>query len=155
MIVFDSNTWADFFNGAPTAHVQRLDDALRDEEDLAVLPIIITEVRQGSRTEAGVHRARGILEALPAIQPTVDCHVRAVLLFRFLRRKGGTVRGAIDCIIAQACLDIDAELLSPDVDFRRIARHAGLRAWGKESGDPRVRTGVIRVTMTLVRPSDR
>ena len=135
MIVVDSNTWADFFNGASTPHVRRLDAALRDEEDLAVLPIIITEVLQGFRTEAGFHRARRILEALPTIQPTVDCHVRAARLFRFLRRKGVTVRGAIDCIIAQACLDIDAELLSPDVDFRRIARHTRLRVWREESTD--------------------
>jgi predicted nucleic acid-binding protein len=66
---------------------------------------------------------------LPAIQPTVDCHVRAARLFRSLRQKGVTVRGAIDCIIAQVCLDLDAELLSPDADFRRIARHAPLRLW--------------------------
>jgi hypothetical protein len=135
MIVVDTNTWADFFNGASTPHVRRLDTALRDEEDLAVLPIIITEVLQGFRTEAGFHRARRVLEALPAIQPTVNCHVRAARLFRFLRRKGVTVRGAIDCIIAQICLDVDAELLSPDADFRRIARHTRLRVWREESTD--------------------
>ena len=135
MIVVDSNTWADYFNGTSTPHVRRLDAALGDEEDLAVLPIIITEVLQGFRTETGLHRARRILEALPTIQPTVDCHVRAARLFRFLRRKGVMVRGAIDCIIAQACLDIDAELLSPDVDFQRIARHTRLRVWCEESGE--------------------
>ena len=42
-------------------------------------------------------------------------------------KKGVTVRGAIDCIIAQTCLDLDAELLSPDVDFERIAGHTSLR----------------------------
>jgi hypothetical protein len=135
MIVVDTNTWADFFNGASTPHVQRLDDALRDEEDLVVLPIIITEVLEGFRTDAGFRRARRFLEALPTIQPTVDCHVRAARLFRFLRRKGVTVRGAIDCIIAQTCLDVDAELLSPDADFRRIARHTRLRVWREESTD--------------------
>jgi hypothetical protein len=31
--------------------------------------------------------------------------------------------------IAQTCLDLDAELLSPDADFRRIARHTSLRLW--------------------------
>ena len=42
---------------------------------------------------------------------------------------GVTVRGAVDCIIAQACLDIEAELLSPDADFERIALHTPLRLW--------------------------
>ena len=67
--------------------------------------------------------------SLPIIQPTVNCHVRAARLFRSLRRKGVTVRGAVDCIIAQACLDIEAELLSPDADFERIALHTPLRLW--------------------------
>ena len=134
MIVVDSNTWVDFFNGASSPHVLRLDSALRDEEDLATIPIIITEVLQGFRTEKGFQRARRVLEALPTIQPTVECHVRAARLFRVLRQKGITVRGAIDCIIAQACLDLDAVLLSPDADFRHIALHTPLRLWGEVSG---------------------
>ena len=129
MTIVDSNTWADFFNGASTPHVERLDRALEEEDDLAVLPIILTEVLQGFRSDSGFRRARRVLVALPVIEPTIDCHVRAANLFRSLRRKGVTVRGAVDCIIAQACLDFDAELLSPDADFRRIARHTALRLW--------------------------
>ena len=130
MIIVDSNTWADFFNGAANRHVRRLDTALEGEEDLAVAPIIITEVLQGFRTDSGFRRARQVLVALPVIQPGVDCHVRAARLFRSLRGRGITVRGAVDCIIAQTCLDLDAELLSPDADFRRIAENTPLRLWG-------------------------
>jgi len=129
MIVVDSNTWADFFNGTSNSYVQRLGIALREEEDLVVVPVIITEVLQGFRTDSGFRRARRVLTELPVIQPTVECHVRAALMFRSLRKKGVTVRGAIDCIIAQTCLDLDAELLSPDVDFERIAGHTSLRLW--------------------------
>lgn len=129
MIVVDSNTWADFFNGTSNSYVQRLRIALREEEDLVVVPVIITEVLQGFRTDSGFRRARRVLTELPVIQPTVECHVRAALMFRSLRKKGVTVRGAIDCIIAQTCLDLDAELLSPDVDFERIAGHTSLRLW--------------------------
>jgi predicted nucleic acid-binding protein len=131
MMIVDSNAWADFFNGATTAHVERLDDALREEEDLAILPIIITEVLQGFRTDSGFRSARRVLTSLPVIHPNVEVHVRAASLFRSLRRKGLTVRGAVDCIIAQTCLDLDAELLSPDADFQRIARHTRLRLWGR------------------------
>jgi hypothetical protein len=94
-----------------------------------VLPIIVTEVLQGFRTDGGFEAARRVLVALPTIHPTVACHVRAARLFRSLRRKGVTVRGAVDCVIAQACLDAGAELLSPDGDFERIARHSALRLW--------------------------
>jgi predicted nucleic acid-binding protein len=129
MIIVDSNTWADFFNGVRTAHVTRLDAALEDEEDLSVIPIIVTEVLQGFRTDTGFQRARRVLVSLPMIHPTVDCHVRAARLFRTLRRRGATVRGAVDCVIAQTCLDVEAELLSPDADFEHIARHTALRLW--------------------------
>jgi predicted nucleic acid-binding protein len=76
-----------------------------------------------------LYRARRLLVALPVIPPTIECHVRAAHLFRSLRRKGITLRGAVDCVIAQVCLDLDAELLSPDTDFKRIASHAPLRLW--------------------------
>ena len=103
--------------------------ALREEDDLAVLPIIITEVLQGFKTDAGFRGALRVFLKLPVVQPTVDCHVRAARLFRTLRKKGITVRGAIDCVIAQTCIDLDAELLSPDTDFQHIARHTRLRLW--------------------------
>ena len=134
MIIVDSNTWADFFNGTSSPQVRRLDTALLEEEDLAVLPIIITEVLQGFKTDAGFRRAHRVFLALPIVQPTVDCHVRAARLFRSLRKKGITVRGAVDCVIAQMCIDVDAELLSPDADFQHIARHSGLRLWAGVAG---------------------
>ncbi|MGH7542121.1 MAG: hypothetical protein ACRELC_14095 [Gemmatimonadota bacterium] len=48
---------------------------------------------------------------------------------RTLRGEGVTVRGAVDCVIAQICLDADAILLSPGADFERIAAHTALRLW--------------------------
>jgi hypothetical protein len=95
--IVDSGTWADFFTGVESPHAQRLDQALQEEEDLGVIPIILTEVLQGFRTDAGFQRALGVLTALPVMHPTVDCHVRAARLFRPLRKRGVTVRGAVDC----------------------------------------------------------
>jgi predicted nucleic acid-binding protein len=129
MMIVDSNTWADFFNGVGNPHVTRLDAALETEEDLSVIPIIVTEVLQGFRTDAGFQRARRVIVSLPMIHPTLGCHVRATRLYRTLRRKGVTVRGAVDCVIAQTCLDVGAELLSPDGDFEHIARHTSLHLW--------------------------
>jgi predicted nucleic acid-binding protein len=129
MIVVDSNTWVDFFNGASTPWVARLDVALESEEDIAVLPIIITEVLQGFRSAKGFEQARVVLTALPIIQPDISLHVNAARLFRTLRGKGVTVRGAVDCIIAATCIELDALLLSPDSDFRQIAAHSPLLLW--------------------------
>jgi predicted nucleic acid-binding protein len=102
---------------------------LTEEEDVTVLPLIITEVLQGFRTESGFDEARDTLVALPIIFPPLESHIEAARLFRRLRAEGITIRGAIDCIIAQICLEHEAELLSRDVDFERIAERTDLKLW--------------------------
>lgn len=134
MILVDSSAWVDFFRGKSDPRVTRLDEALRDEDDLVILPIIVSEVLQGFRSESDFERARTVLARIPMIQPTFDSHVRAARLYRTLRRKGVTVRGTVDCVIAQACLDFDAALLSLDADFERIARSTPLRLWRETAG---------------------
>ena len=132
MLVVDSNTWADYFNGTSSVYVERLDQALTNEEDLAILPVIITEVLQGFRSDAGFRHAEAVMTLLPVIQPDLGCHVRAAALFRSLRQRGISVRGAVDCIIAQVCIDSQSMLLSPDRDFRSLADHSALRLWTPE-----------------------
>jgi len=60
-------------------------------------------------------------------------------VYRALRRlkgklppasQGITIRGAVDCIVAQTCIVVDAELLTSDGDFTAIARYAPLRLCG-------------------------
>ncbi|HJQ97946.1 MAG TPA: PIN domain nuclease [Candidatus Polarisedimenticolaceae bacterium] len=134
MMVVDSGAWIDFFNGAGGPHATRLREALRAEEDLVTLPIVVAEVLQGIRSDVAFEQARGVLEAVPCMELGPEGHVRAASLYRRLRKRGVTVRGIVDCLVAQACLDFKAQLLSPDADFAHIARHAPLRVWSGVSG---------------------
>ena len=129
LIVVDSSTWVFFFNDTPSAHANRLESALVREEDIAVIPIIVTEVLQGFSCDHGFEQARSVLTSLPVLEPDLGCHVRAASLYRRIRSKGVTVRGAVDCVIAQTCIDSVSTLLSPDSDFRLIASHAPLKLW--------------------------
>ena len=126
MIVVDTAVWADWFNGTDSPEVERLDQAL-DRQDAGLVPVILTEVLQGFRSERDFQRARALLVQLPVLTLDVEGHATAARLFRQLRSKGITVRGAIDCIIAQTCIAAGVELLSTDQDFVGIARHAPLR----------------------------
>jgi predicted nucleic acid-binding protein len=126
MIVVDTAVWADWFNGADTPVAHRLDRALARQE-AGVTPLILTEVLQGFRSDRAFETARTLLIGLPVLALDTDGHVAAARLFRTLRRRGVTVRGAVDCIIAQTCIAAGAELLSADRDFRAIARHTSLR----------------------------
>jgi predicted nucleic acid-binding protein len=126
MIVVDTTAWADWFNGVENPLSSRLDQALARQE-AGVTPLILTEVLQGFRTDAAFETARKLLAGLPILALDTDGHVAAARLFRALRRQGVTVRGPVDCIIAQTCIAADAELLSGDRDFAVIARRTPLR----------------------------
>ena len=126
MIVVDTTVWADWFNGTESLEVRRLDRAL-DRQDAGLVPVILTEVLQGFRSERDFQRARAHLIQLPVLMLDIEGHASAARLFRQLRSKGITVRGAIDCIIAQTCIAAGVELLSTDQDFVSIARHTPLR----------------------------
>ena len=126
MIVVDTTVWADWFNGTDSPQVDRLDQAL-DRQDAGLVPVILTEVLQGFRSEPDFERARALLVQLPALTLDIEGHASAARLFRRLRSKGVTVRGAIDCIIAQTCIAAGVALLSADQDFVGIARHTPLR----------------------------
>jgi hypothetical protein len=126
VIVVDTSAWGAFFNGAPAPTADRLAAALETGESIAIMPVIVTETLQGFRTESGFGKALALLVRLPLLEPSLDAHVRAARLFRSLRRQGVTIRGTIDCIIAQVCIDTGAALLTLDRDFERIAAHSAL-----------------------------
>jgi predicted nucleic acid-binding protein len=126
LILVDTSAWADWFNGRDTPEARRLEHAL-PEEAIGVTGIIVTETLQGFRTDSGFEEARGILLALPRIELDAHGYVEAATLFRRLRRRGVTLHGVSDCLIAQCCISAGAELLSADRDFRVIARYSDLR----------------------------
>jgi predicted nucleic acid-binding protein len=126
VIVVDTAVWADWFNGTDSPQIGRLGHAL-DRQDVGLVPVVLTEVLQGFRADRDFVRARDLLLRLPLLTLDVDGHVAAARLYRRLRSRGITVRGTIDCIIAQTCITTGLELLSTDQDFEGIARHTPLR----------------------------
>jgi hypothetical protein len=126
LIVVDTVVWADWFNGTDSPEVDRLDHAL-ERQNAGLVPVVLTEVLQGFRGDRDFERARDLLVQLPLLALDLDGHVAAARLFRRLRRRGITVRGTIDCIIAQTCITAGIELLTTDQDFAGIARHTPLR----------------------------
>ncbi|MBI2920792.1 MAG: PIN domain nuclease [Planctomycetes bacterium] len=127
MLLVDSAVWVDWFNGDSGPHVARLEQALSAGERIGIAPVIITEVLLGLADNREFEDGRAVLLSLPLMVLDGEGHAEAARLYRTLRRRGVTVRGAMDCIIAQTCLAADAELLSQDRDFKAIAKHSKLR----------------------------
>jgi len=128
VIVVDSSVWIDFFNGASTPEVERL-DGLLGVTPLAIGDLILVEVMQGFRSERDVATARQLFRSLALLPMLGGSNAwKAAENYRTLRRQGITVRKTIDGIIATACIEANLPLLFSDRDFQPYVDHLGLEA---------------------------
>lgn len=128
----DSSVWIDFFNGASTPEVERL-DRLLGREIVLVGDLILAEVLQGFREPHHWHAARDALLRFPVVEIVGrEMALESARNYRALRSAGITVRKTIDCLIATWCLRENVALLHADRDFEPFTRHLGLRVLGDE-----------------------
>jgi predicted nucleic acid-binding protein len=97
-------------------------------QDVAAGDLMLCEVLQGARSPREFERIKRELLALD-ILPMAGAHsaVAAAHNYRDLRRRGITVRGAVDCLIATFCIENGHVLLHNDRDFDPFEKHLGLR----------------------------
>jgi predicted nucleic acid-binding protein len=127
MVVVDSSVWIDYFNGRETRQTELL-DSLLGRRELIVGDLILTEVLQGFRSDREFRQARRLFLAFPAVTMVgVTLALRAAENYRRLRRRGISVRKAIDVLIATYCISRRVPLLHADADFDPMVRHLGLR----------------------------
>ena len=128
MILVDTSVWVEFFRQTDSPQDRRLTGLIEDGEDIAITGIVLTEILQGIRHERELRAARGYLLRFPLVEPmSVFTYLRAAEIYRACRRRGLTVRGSVDCIIAAICIDHDVPILHRDADFDRIAAISGLK----------------------------
>jgi len=127
MILVDTTVWIDFFRGRDTTQVQNLERLIGENADICVCGVILTEVLQGIREDKDYATASARFESfiyLPMGQMTFK---NAAEMYRTLRRKGVTIRNAVDCMIAAVAIEHDIPLLHNDRDFVPIAQNCGLK----------------------------
>lgn len=127
MIVVDTSVWVDYFNGATNPHTDLL-DSLLVRERLLIGDIILTEVLQGFRRDAGFHKAHELLDTLEFREMLGrEVALRSAQNYRMLRKAGVTVRKTIDVMIATFCIMHGHRLLHDDRDFDVMEEHLGLK----------------------------
>jgi predicted nucleic acid-binding protein len=125
--IVDTTVWIDFFHGTDTPEVRELQRLIEAAEDVCVCGVILTEVLQGIREDKDHAEASAAFESFLFLPMTQRTFLKAADLYRTLRRKGVTIRNAVDCMIASVAIEHDIPLLHNDRDFDAIAAFGGLK----------------------------
>lgn len=127
MVLVDTSVWIDFFAGRSLSHVKTLESLIQEREDICICGIVLTEVLQGIRKNRELRKTRDLFSQLIFLPMQYPTFLRAAEMFRFVRRKGVTIRRPVDCLIAAVAVGNDIPLLHNDRDFHPLEKHCGLK----------------------------
>jgi len=117
MIAADTSAWIDYSKGTESRGAKQLEMALSHGNLVMPLPVVF-EILSGTGLTKG---AEGAIQQLPQLEILPGYWQRAGTARRNLLQKGFKAR-AMDCLIAQACMDHDIALIAADSDFRHFQK---------------------------------
>lgn len=122
MIAADSSTFIDMFRGRETAETRLLADVLR-RKTFRLAPPVEAELLSFPGDQGDLMPLLARLKRLPI----TDGFWERVGSNRRLLLGRGVKAKLADALIAQCCIDSDAELIATDTDFRHFATWCGLK----------------------------
>ena len=126
MILVDSSVWIDYFNGIQTSQTDWLDSSLGNTP-IIIGDLILTEVLQGFQSDKDFKIAKDLLWGIPFMaMGGQQLALESAMNYRFLKKKGVTVRKTIDVIIGTFCIHNQFTLLHCDRDFDPMVKFLGL-----------------------------
>ena len=129
MIFLDSTVLIDYFNGKTNWQVEILESIL-GKELVVIGDYVLTEVLQGFRSDKEFQKAKAILLSFPCFDiGGKKIAIQSAKNFRYLRKKGVTVRKTIDVIIATYCIEHNLILLHNDKDFGPFVKNLKLKVY--------------------------
>ena len=126
-ILVDTSVWIDSLHNKDLSHVWALKEGLK-EANVSCCPIIVQEVLQGIRNDLTYQLVKEqFLQLEIFVSEQLHVAIEAAQLYRYLRKKGVTIRKPNDCIIAWYAINNNVKLLHSDADFDLIAQHTKLK----------------------------
>jgi len=131
VILVDSSVLIDFLEGRESVHVDHFIEVLDRDIPFGISPFTILEVLQGAVTEKDFATLREYLgsQRIYGLEGGLESYAAAAKIFFDLRKKGMSVRGSADCLIAQTAIEHGLLLLHNDSDFDRIAQVSPLKMY--------------------------
>ena len=126
MTIVDTTVWIDYLRGSATTQTAWLEQHVSTEA-IGLTDLILCEVLQGVRDERQLPKFQKDLLAFEVFDTGgASIALAAAANYRSLRRRGRTVRGTIDCIIATFCVLNGHALLHDDRDYDAFEEELGL-----------------------------
>lgn len=127
MTIVETSVWVDILNARATDHTAWVRRNVR-KTSLALTELILSESLQGIRDDSVFQASRSFLANFPILDSaTEDLAVASADHYRWLRKRGITIRKTIDCITATFCLAQGYDLLHNDRDFDPFEKYLGLK----------------------------
>ena len=126
-ILVDTSVWIDIFRDGTGKAADRV-LSIVGEDDLALTRFSQMELLQGAADEREWATLAEYLGGQDYLEVAGTTWRDAARIYYELRRRGRTVRSAIDCCIAQIAMEHQALLLHNDRDFETIAEIRPLAA---------------------------
>ena len=126
MIITDSSVWIDYFNDRVTPETTFLRSRY-NRRRVATGDLIVCEVLQGFQSDRDFTRAEATLRNFtiyPMVTP--ELAIKSASNYRFLRKRGITIRKTIDCLIATFVIESGFQLLHSDHDFDPFEQYLNL-----------------------------
>jgi len=131
--VVDSSIWVDFFNKKSTPVIEHIKSTLINaslKSPFIILPVIMQEVLQGIEENKLYTIVKENLFGFDIVEyENYEAAILAADLYRFLRKRGVTIRKSSDCLIAAICIKYNFNLFHNDNDFTNIAKHTSLKIY--------------------------
>ena len=121
MLIADTSAWVEWLRQRESPADRALDQAFANDLLVLVEPVK-AELLMGARDRAEVGTLRRLLETVDfeLVYPRDDFE-SATELFHTARRRGVTVWGVTDCLIAAMAIRLQLPILHHDQDFARLA----------------------------------
>lgn len=128
-VLIDTSVWIDYFNGNEESEIDLMQDLLISDQ-VCVCPTIVQEVLQGTVSDKYFNTLNHAFTGVKhLIADPYEMAIEAAELFRFLRRKGITIRKSNDCLIACYGLFFRIPIWHRDRDFNHIAQYFPLKIY--------------------------
>ena len=126
-VLIDTSVWVDVLRDASGAAADRV-RSIVDDDEVVLTRFNQLELLQGALDEREWTTLANYLEGQDYVEAGDDTWRAAARIYYELRRRGRTVRSAVDCCIAQLAIEHEALLLHQDRDFETIAEIRPLAA---------------------------